>query len=832
MAYVKKIFNDNFLYYASYVIKDRAIPDLEDGLKPVQRRILHSLFEMDDGKFHKVANVIGHCMKYHPHGDQSIGSALVVLANKELFVDKQGNFGNIFTGDEASAGRYIECKASSFAKDVFYNPKITDYADSYDGRNREPLLFPAKLPVILLTGTEGIAVGMSTKILPHNPVEVIKAEIACLQGKKFEVFPDFLTGGSVDLSEYRDGNGKVRVRASLDTSDPKKIVIREIPFSTTTESLIASVENAARSGQLKIASISDYTTDKVEIEIRLQRGVYTQEVIDALYAFTECEQSISVNCLVIKDRKPVVTSGAEIIRHHSAALLGILRRELEIEKGELLDEIHARTLERIFIEERVYKRIETQKTQEAIFKAVREGLAPYDREIGRPVTQEDIERLLKIPIRRISLYDIEKAKDELKRLGARLAEVEFHLAHLVDYAIDFLKTMAKRLEAAWPRRTRITSFSKIEAKEAARKDIALRYDEQSGYLGTAVSSGEKLMEVSSFDRILIVRRDGMYSVLPVPDKLFVDKGLQWATIAEKEIVQNTLLTVVYRAAKTGYPYIKRCRIESWILNRDYSLTPGGGELLLFSTEPDFEFNLKYLVKGRMRKAEENFRARNFPEKGLKAAGVRLAPREVLQAEFLGSRGSPGGAGPESSESLSELPPPAGPTGDGLSEDRAGAPKPNNGLPPVLRNKSAPGGKKAAPGKTKSGLRGKSATKEKPNVREKPAAQEDPAPKAPTAAGERRGIEAAPLARPAPLPGGLELKEPSLFGELLNLSAEAQEPAPPVADKPGKKSTPRRSRPGPGAKPGEEVQPSLGRGLFARLAEKKNAQGPEKDPDDE
>ncbi len=260
MAYVKKIFNDNFLYYASYVIKDRAIPDLEDGLKPVQRRILHSLFEMDDGKFHKVANVIGHCMKYHPHGDQSIGSALVVLANKELFVDKQGNFGNIFTGDEASASRYIECKASSFAKDVFYNPKITDYADSYDGRNREPLLFPAKLPVILLTGTEGIAVGMSTKILPHNPVEVIKAEIACLQGKKFEVFPDFLTGGSVDLSEYRDGNGKVRVRASLDTSDPKKIVIREIPFSTTTESLIASVENAARSGQLKIASISDYTT--------------------------------------------------------------------------------------------------------------------------------------------------------------------------------------------------------------------------------------------------------------------------------------------------------------------------------------------------------------------------------------------------------------------------------------------------------------------------------------------------------------------------------------------------------------------------------------------
>lgn len=637
MAYVKKIFNDNFLYYASYVIKDRAIPDLEDGLKPVQRRILHSLFEMDDGKFHKVANVIGHCMKYHPHGDQSIGSALVVLANKELFVDRQGNFGNIFTGDEASAARYIECKASSLAKDVFYNPKITDYADSYDGRNREPVLFPAKLPVILLLGTEGIAVGMSTKILPHNPVEVIKAEIACLQGKKFEAHPDFLTGGSVDLSDYQDGNGKVRVRATLDTSDPKKIVIREIPFSATTESLIASVENAARSGQLKIASISDYTTDKVEIEIRLQRGVYTQEVIDALYAFTECEQSISVNCLVIRDRKPVVTTVPEIIRHHSAALLSILKRELEIEKGELLDEIHARTLERIFIEERVYKKIESQKTPEGIFRAVKEGLVPYAKEIGRPVTQEDIERLLKIPIRRISLYDIEKAKEELKRLAERLAEVEFHLAHLVDYAVDFLKAMAKRLEGAWPRRTKITSFSKIEAKEAARKDIGLRYDEQSGYLGTAVSSGEKLLEVSSFDRILIVRKDGMYSVVPVPDKLFVDQGLKWVVVAEKEAVQERLLTVVYKAGKTGYPHIKRCRIESWILSRDYSLVPEGGELLLFSTEPDFEFSLRYAVKGRMRKAEESFRARNFPEKGLKAGGLRLAPREVLGAEILGPK---------------------------------------------------------------------------------------------------------------------------------------------------------------------------------------------------
>jgi topoisomerase-4 subunit A len=633
MAYIKKLLNENFLYYASYVIKDRAIPDLEDGLKPVQRRILHSLFEMDDGKFHKVANVVGSCMKFHPHGDQSIGSALVVLANKELFIDKQGNFGNIFTGDEASAARYIECKASTFAKEVFYNPKTTIYADSYDGRNKEPELFPAKLPVILLLGTEGIAVGMSTKILPHNPVEVIKAEIACLLGRKFEVFPDFLTGGSIDLSDYRDGNGKVRVRAKLDTSDPKKIVIREIPFSSTTESLIASIEAASRSGQLKIASISDFTTEKVEIEIRLQRGVYTQEVIDALYAFTECEQSISCNCLVIQDRRPIVTSASEIIRHHSGRLLFLLRRELEIEKGEILDDIHARTLERIFIEERVYKKIETQRTQDTVMKAVREGLVPFATEIGRPVTGDDIERLLKIPIRRISLYDIEKAREEMRKLAARLQEVERNLGNLVAYAVDCLKGFQKRIENDWPRRTVMESFSKIEAKDAARRDVALRYDGQSGYLGTAVSSGEKVLEVSAFDRILIVRHDGMYSVVPVPEKLFVDKGLLWVTRAVKEEISSTVITAIYKLKDTGIPCIKRTSIEAWILEKDYSLVPDGAELLLFSTENDFEFTLFYVPRPRNKKHSESFRAKNYLVKGLKANGVRLSSREVQKAEI-------------------------------------------------------------------------------------------------------------------------------------------------------------------------------------------------------
>ena len=357
MAYIKNLFDRNFLEYASYVIKDRAIPDLEDGLKPVQRRILHSLFEMDDGKFHKVANVVGHCMQYHPHGEASIGQALVVLANKGFFIERQGNFGNIHTGDDAAAPRYIECRATPLANDIFYYPKLTPYADSYDGRKKEPVLFPAKIPVILVIGAEGIAVGMSTKILPHNAIEVLEAEKACLAGKKFELYPDFPTGGLVDVSEYREGNGKVLVRAKLDTSDPKRILIKELPFGSTTESIIASIEAAAKTGRIKIQGISDFTADKVEIEIKLARGVYSQETVDALFAFTECEQSISVNLLVIKDGYPEVMTVSEVIKYHAKQLVKILTRELELEKQELLDKLHLRTLERIFIEERIYKNI-------------------------------------------------------------------------------------------------------------------------------------------------------------------------------------------------------------------------------------------------------------------------------------------------------------------------------------------------------------------------------------------------------------------------------------------------------------------------------------------
>jgi topoisomerase-4 subunit A len=637
MAYVKKIFNENYLYYASYVIKDRAIPDLEDGLKPVQRRILHSLFEMDDGKFHKVANVVGHCMQYHPHGDASIYSALVVLANKELFIDKQGNFGNIATGDEASAARYIECRATSLAKDLLYRPKITEYVESYDGRNSEPLVFPAKVPVVLILGAEGIAVGMSTRILPHNPVEVIKAEIAALKGRRFKLDPDFPTGGLCDASEYADGSGKVRVRAKLDLSDEKRILIRELPFGSTTESLIASVEAAAKAGRIKIASISDFTTDKVEIEIKLQRGVYAAEVVDALYAFTECEQSISCNLLVIKDELPVIMKATDIVKHHASRLLEILKRELELEAGELLDEIHARTLERIFIEERVYKAIERMKTQEGVRKAVFDGLEPFKKEIRRQVTEEDVERLLKIPIRRISLYDINKAKEELDVLKAKLSQVRKNLASLVDYAVAFLEGIAKRLEKDWPRRTELSEFRQVDVKEAARKDMALRYDEASGYLGTSVSGGEILAHVSPYDKIIAIRRNGVYTAMTVPEKVFVDKGLLFCGSAEKEELPKNLFTVVFKEGETGFPYIKRCRIEQYINNKDYLLVPDGSQILLFSTDEDFDFTVAYAPKPRMKVKEEAFRAADFEERGLKAQGVRLAAKESISAQLGVSR---------------------------------------------------------------------------------------------------------------------------------------------------------------------------------------------------
>ncbi|MDR3166789.1 MAG: DNA topoisomerase IV subunit A [Treponema sp.] len=637
MAYIKTLFDKNFLEYASYVIKDRAIPDLEDGLKPVQRRILHSLFEMDDGKFHKVANVVGHCMKYHPHGDASIGSALVVLANKDFFIDRQGNFGNIYTGDEASAARYIECRATSLAKDVFYNPKLTPMVDSYDGRNKEPVIFPAKIPTVLVMGAEGIAVGMSTKILPHNIIEVLEAEKACLSGKKFQIYPDFPTGGLVDVSDYRDGNGKVLVRARLDTSDPKRIVIRELPFGSTTDSLMSSIESAAKAGRLKIQSINDFTTNKVEIEIKLARGIYSEETVDALFAFTECEQSISANLLVIRDNLPAVMTVTEVIKYHAKQLVKILTKELELEKKEQQDKLHQRTLERIFIEERIYKGIEKMKTAEGVKKAVIDGFKPFLKEIGpRGVSDEDTEHLLRIPIRRISLYDINRARAEMLEIQARIKEINGHLKNIISYATGFLDGIINKIKAdeelgRGERKTKVGKFDKVDVKEVVKRDRELKYDPKTGYLGTAVAA-ETVAEVSPFDRILILKQNGLYMVTALPEKVFVGPGAWWIGVADKEVLSNTVFTVLYKEPSTGYPCIKRCVIEGWILNKEYSLVPEGAEVLHVDTRPKFTFTAYYVPKPRLKITKETFKSQDYLVKGLKAGGVRLAAKEIARIE--------------------------------------------------------------------------------------------------------------------------------------------------------------------------------------------------------
>lgn len=629
MAFVKNLFDKNFIEYASYVIRDRAIPDLEDGLKPVQRRIMHTLFKIDDGRFHKVAGVVGECMKYHPHGDASIGGALVVLANKGIFIDRQGNFGNMYTGDEASAPRYIECRVNPLAKDFLFNPNITEYVPSYDGRGEEPVVFRAKIPVALVIGAEGIAVGMSTKILPYNIKEVLEAEKKALRGESFEVFPDVPTGGLIDVTNYNDGNGKIVTRAKFDMSDEKKIVITELPVDSTSESLMNSIESAYKSGKLKISSIDDFTTDHCQIEIKLPRGVYAQDVEKALYAFTDCEKSISCQMLVIKDNMPIAMTATEIIKYYAKKLTQIIKDELEFERGKLTEELHARTLERIFIEERIYKKIETMKTAEDVVNAVKTGFKPFKKELIREVTDEDVDSLLKIPIRRISLFDINKNRDQVTAINARLKEIAKRLKHLTDCAIEYLDGMLAKFKGEeYDRHTQIEKFSSVDAKAIVKRDIPLRYDSAKGYLGTSVFGGQELLKVTRFDRIFIMRKSGIYTVCDVPDRLFVDAGMWYCNYAEKEIISKVLFTVIYRDEKTKQCYIKKCRIPSWIMNRDYMLAPEGAEVLHVDTREKFEFTLHYVKKPRIKIKEEVFSSADFEEKGHKSQGVRLSTQET------------------------------------------------------------------------------------------------------------------------------------------------------------------------------------------------------------
>ncbi len=566
---LKQLMAGHFLEYASYVIKERAIPHIDDGFKPVQRRILHSLWEMDDGKFHKVANVVGNTMKYHPHGDASIFDALVHVANKEFFIDRQGNFGNILTGDRASAARYIECRLSPLAREVLFNKEITEFVDSYDGRNYEPVTLPAKVPVLLMQGTEGIAVGMSTRILPHNFREVIEAEIAVLRKQPVTLHPDFLQGGIMDVAEYDHGNGKVRLRAKIDITDQKTVVIREIPATTTTESLMNSIEDATNKGKLKIAALHDFTAEQVEIEISLPRGVYADQTVKALYAYTDCEISISVNCLVIRDNRPCLVTVEEILQHNADKLLEDLRRELELELGKLEDLFHAKTLAQIFIENRIYKRIEECKSYDDVMAQVRTGLEPFRHLLKRDITDDDIDKLLQIPIRRISRFDIDRNKKDLDEILRKIDEVTENLANIRTFTIRYLKDILKRYGERYPRRTQIENIETVNVREIALSNIKVGWDRSTGYIGTAVKASEPI-SCTEYDKFVILNWDGTYKVINIPDKLYV--GSVCAVMkADKEQVYG----LIYKDKRTRLSFAKRFRISKFIIDREYRVAPQG-----------------------------------------------------------------------------------------------------------------------------------------------------------------------------------------------------------------------------------------------------------------
>jgi len=629
MTDLKPLMERNFLEYASYVIVDRAIPDLRDGLKPVQRRILATLFKVDDGKFHKVANIIGDTMKLHPHGDASIGDALVVLANKEFFIERQGNFGNIITGHSAAAPRYIECRLTELARQTLFSKELTETRPSYDGRNTEPVFLPAKLPILLMLGTEGIAVGMATRIMPHNFCELLRAQIAVLKGEPFELLPDFATGGLVDTTEYDDGRGKVKVRARIDVSSEKTIVIREVPFSTTTESLIASIENAAGKGKVKINSIDDFTTDTVEIEIGLPRGVYADEVVPQLWAHTDCEVSVSSNMVMIRDRRPVELSVTEVLCIQTDQVRGILKAELELELGHLEDQRHWLTLERIFIENRIYKRIEEATTAEAVKYEVYAGLEAYEELLVRAVTDDDIERLLKIPIRRISQYDIDRNRQEIKKTEKEITAVKRKLRKLTETTIGYLEGLLEDFGGQFPRRTEITTFESVDVRSVARQNLKAAYDPETGFFGTAVKGEKYQLSLSEYDKVLIISKDGSYRIIGPEEKTLIPGKVIYLDVFDPE--KGAHFTVVYRD-NGRIAWAKKIHIRAFIHNREYELIKGkeGKVDLLMPGGSDDTIHMDFVPAKRQRVREARFDLSILDEVGASARGRRLAPKPVLK----------------------------------------------------------------------------------------------------------------------------------------------------------------------------------------------------------
>jgi topoisomerase IV subunit A len=618
---LKDLINDNFIQYASYVIRDRAIPQLEDGLKPVQRRILHALYEKDDGRFNKVANIVGHSMQYHPHGDASIEDALVNLTNRSYLIEGQGNFGNILTGDPAAASRYIECRLTDLARDQIFNPKLTEYVPSYDGRNREPLLLPAKLPLLLMLGSEGIAVGLSTRILPHNFIELLKAQVAVLQNKRFRLLPDFPQGGLMDPSDYNKGNGKIKVRAKIEPRDNNRLVVRQLPFGTTTETLIASIEDAARKKKIKLRSISDFTAANVEIVIALSPGEDQEKAIAALYHFSQCEMTIHSNIVVIQGDRPVQMDVDQVIRANTDQLVHLLKRELEISETEHQDELHRKSLIQLFIEHRVYKKIEDCESYEAVQKAVRHGLAPYRQQLTRDITAEDVEMLLGLPIKRISKFDLQKNNEEKAKIVQELKEIRKNLRRLIPYAIAYLEELIHKYGKTYKRRTQLTEAEAIDVRELTAEELPIVYDQERGFLGSEVK-GETAFRCSPLDRLMLVWESGRYQMIPPPERLFVDKDLLYFGIYDRD----RIFTVVYSTPTATF--LKRFAFGGAIMNRDYSCTQERAKIRFITDKPVRELRLKYRHAKRARIDEQTFVAKDIIVRGPKARGLQVTKRTV------------------------------------------------------------------------------------------------------------------------------------------------------------------------------------------------------------
>ncbi len=618
---LKQLMDQNFLQYASYVVRERAIPELRDGLKPVQRRILHALHEKDDGKFIKVANIVGHTMQYHPHGDASIGDALVSLVNRRYLIEGQGNFGNPYTGDSAAAPRYIECRLTELARHELFNADLTEFVPTYDGRNKEPVALPCKLPLLLLLGGEGIAVGLSTRLLPHNFAELIDAQIAILRKKSFRVLPDFLQGGLMDVSDYNDGIGRVRLRAVIEPRDKKTLVIRELPFGTTTESLIASIEDAARKKKIKIRAIQDYTAESVEIVIALAPGESAEKTIKALYAFTACETAATANGIVIRDRRPTEIGVSDILRANTEQLTTLLRRELELAREGLLEKLQAKTLEQIFIEHRIYQRIETCKTHEAVRKAVYDGVNAYRKRLRRDVTEADIDKLLELHIRRISRYDIDRNRSDIEAILKNLAETEKHLKELRAYTIRYLKRLKKEYASDYPRRTRIVTFDTVNARELTSRELTINYEKTGGYLGWNIE-GTTCFNCSSFDKLVLIWNDGRYKVISPPEKLFVDKTLIYCALFERDRVMTTVYT------HGNVTFMKRFNLGGAIMNKEYRLTPLRSRVHLLTDSDPETLYVVYAPAKNQRIHQQIFAPREIPVKGVKARGNQMTLKRI------------------------------------------------------------------------------------------------------------------------------------------------------------------------------------------------------------